>query len=379
MEEHEPRRRDNMRIPQILFLFCGLLAIGLSACDRAVDEAASSSSGANEKGIVFGLSGNSRQAILDSCDSLSATAAFGNGSTQTVRISIRRAMAFADGLFHLETLPSDSACRIEIVFFSKDGKTRYTVTMQITVTQESVKKDSVLAPVRDDSGLVLLPVADASIDEQDYNLGAETSNRLYRQGMILLDFGSLQSLKGLDIVRARLQVRGWVGSDADSLFLTAGTVDRGWSEGDGNWYYFNGRKENGYDEAYANYPGRPFPQGTKDPALASGIRWSLAQSLIASWKPVCTAGTVFPVAFESYPKFENAASLDFDVTAALRSMLDSGTAKAFAIRFAQSGAEEISTQFAIFSREFGSRYSPRLEVDLGSSKIVPAARQKTRF
>jgi len=297
-----------------------------------------------------------------------------------MRTSVWNSMAFADSLFHLEALPSDTSCRIDIVFFSKDGKTRYTVTLQITVTQQNVGKDSSLTPVGGDSALTLLPVADAPIDQENYNLGAETSNRLiYNQGLILLDFGSLESLKGLDIARARLHVQGWANSADNNLHLAAGTVNRGWSEGDGNWYYFDGHKANSYDVAYANYPGRPFPQGTEDPAVASGIRWSLAQTLIASWSPACTVSVALPVGIPGqYPKLANTASLDFDVTAALRTMLASGTPKAFAIRFAQGGTGMSSIPVSTFSREFGgSQYSPRLEVELGkaASRGVPAARQ----
>lgn len=356
-------------------LLLGCLVLSIGGCDRTASIASPTDTATalpDGKGVAFGLASTLKSEVLASCDSLSATATFGDGSTRTVRLTVQEAMAFSDKLFHLEALPADTSSRIEVVFYSKDGKTRYTVTLQISVKKETLA-DTTPKPVASSSSLVLLPIADAGIDEQGDNLGAEAGNRLaYRQGMILLDFGTFESLKGHRIVRARLHLQGWSNTADSNIALVAGTVNRGWAEGNGNWYYFDGKKANGYDLAYSNYPDRSVPSGTANPATAEGVRWSNSASLRASWSPACSSTVYLPAGGNgAYPRLANSAPIEFDVTAALTAMLSQGTAKALALRFASvSGSGLASTQICTYAREFGADFAPRLEVDLGDAAVA---------
>jgi len=367
-----------MKNARTLLLLGTALPLALAACNQttAVDPAPTNLTTTSGKGVAFGLSTTLKADVLAKCDSVTATATFGDGTTRTQRLTLAQAFAFADGLVHLENLPSDTSCRIETVFHSRDGKTRYTVTVQISVKTETVT-DSVKAPVPvvSSKSVVLLPVADAGIDEQDWNLGRDGSVRLvFKDGLALFDFGTLEALQGKRIVRARLHLNGWDNAPDSNLVFDIGTVSRGWTEGTGNWYYFDGAKANGYDQAYANYANLPLPAGTGNPALRDGIHWSAASDLISSWKGFGSAKVYLRANNSgSYPTLEGTAPVDFDVTAAVQSIVSGGTAKALALRLSGGGTGLSSTQAYFYSREFnGTQYGPQLEVELGDA-ILPCA------
>ncbi|MEN9355678.1 MAG: hypothetical protein RL318_3003 [Fibrobacterota bacterium] len=366
-----------MKNARKILLIGTVLPLALAGCNQAtaVDPAPTNLPASSDKGVAFGLSSALKAEVLANCDSVTATATFGDGTTRTMTTTLTQAMAFADGLVHLENLPADTSCRIEAVFHSKDRKTRYTVTVQISVKTESVvdSADKPL-PVVNGKSVVLVPVADAGIDEQDWNLGRDGSVRLaFKDGLALFDFGNLEALQGKRIVRARLHLNGWNNAPDSNLVFDIGTVSRGWTEGTGNWYYFDQAKANGYDQAYANHARLPLPEGTSNPALRDGIHWSAASDVLASWAGFGSAKVYLRAnSSGSYPRLEETAPVDFDVTRAVQSMVSSGNAKALALRLGGGGSGLSSVQAYFFSREFnGAGHGPRLEIELGDA--LPAS------
>lgn len=331
-------------------------------------------------GLAFRLSPRTRDSVA-ALDSAIATIRYTDGRTRSIRSSVAEVLREALGTVVLEDLPLED-CRIEIEFASRDGARRLRLTVQIhvdpsydTTATRACDDDRILVDgsVQSDGALVLKPWMDAWIGRADNggdnNNGLGSELRLWEGGsMGLLDFGDLAStLEGRSIASAELVLHGWRGpiSIGDTTLddsIQLGTIPRGWSEGNGHWYWFDGAPWNGYDLAYSDWPGFLPPDCARNPAQAHGVTWNDDGGTRAGFLPL----SVFQPSVDQgqphvYPTADQAKVVRLDVTGAIRAQISSGASLGFALRrkTSSTGPRE---SIAFYSKDHDPSVSPSLVV-----------------
>jgi len=361
-------------------------SLALAACqstsspqDAAVSPSPSGTA-AGGPGLGFRLA----PTMLDSVatyDSAVATVRYQDGEVRTVRTSVAKILQDALGTIALADLPLKD-CRVEIEFISGKGKARITVTIQIhvdptydTTATRACDDDRILVDgtVQENGDLVLKPWQDAWIGPYDNggnnNNGVGSELRLYDGGsMAVLDFGDLASiLKGRTVTKAELVLHGWkgdidVGDTTTDISVDLGTVPRGWREGNGHWYWFDGAPWNGYETAYSDWPGFLPPDCARNPSSATGIRWTAdggvraGFSKISTFVPELAVGKpyVFPTAAE-------ASVVRLDVTESVKKQVATGASLGFGLRRATTSILP-RTSVDFYSKDHAPSVSPSLVI-----------------
>lgn len=331
-------------------------------------------------GLAFRLGAATLDSVA-SLDSAVATVRYRDGEVRTVRTTVAKILQDAMGTIALANLPLKD-CRVEIAFTSADGKRRITVTIQIhvnatydTTATRACDDDRIVVDgtVQDDGDLVLKPWQDAWIgpidNDGNNNNGVGSELRLWEGGsMGVLDFGDLSSiLAGRSVAKAELVLRGWtgdisIGDTTSDLSIDLGTVPRGWSEGNGHWYWFDGAGQNGYDRAFSDWPGFLPPDCARNPASASGIRWSADGGVREGFKRIST----FVPDLQNgkpwvYPTAAEVGVVRLDVTESIKSQIVSGASLGFGLRRATiSGGPAKSVAF--YSKDHAPSVSPSLVI-----------------
>lgn len=318
-----------------------LLAVSGCAPDKGAEIASApidSSAVGTGNTIGFRISREAARQVLSECDSVAGDAVFAGGTNRRF-IFPADSVLDLDGMIRLPGIPARD-CRIELVFTDRRGTARLRLSLQVTVGASPADTGvAVVVPETPVTGapFVVLPVGDASWDPGiAYNLGAGSGlMMLDTQSLAVIDFGRIDSLlAGREILRARLLLQGWSSSQAPArIRVAAGTIPRGWQEGDGHWYWWDGVRRNGYDVAYQYWPGYRPPASTSNPTSAGGIRADRNPSLGAQWQGVDTIlweGTL--TSTPVYPARDVLSPAEFDLTPAVKSMIRDGNSQAIAIR-----------------------------------------------
>lgn len=331
-------------------------------------------------GLAFRLGASTLDSVAD-YDSAVATVRYRDGEVRTVRTTVARILQDAMGTIALANLPLKD-CRVEIVFASADGKSRITVTIQIhvdaaydTTATRACDDDRIVVDgtVLDNGDLVLKPWQDAWIGPVDNggnnNNGVGSELRLWEGGsMGVLDFGDLSTiLAGRVVAKAELVLRGWkgdidIGDATSDLSIDLGTVPRGWSEGNGHWYWFDGAGQNGYERAFSDWPGFLPPDCARNPASASGIRWNDDGGVREGFRKI---STFVPDLRDGkpwvYPTAAEVGVVRLDVTESVKSQVLSGASLGFGLRRATTSpgpAESV----AFYSKDHAPSVSPSLVI-----------------
>lgn len=362
-------------------------SLSLAACqstssspqESAVEQATSETSTAGP-GLAFRLGPATLDSVAD-LDSAVATVRYHDGEIRTVRTTVAKIRQDAMGTIALANLPLKD-CRVEIVFASADGKSRITVTIQIhvdasydTTATRACDDDRIVVDgtVLDNGDLVLKPWQDAWIGPVDNNgnnnNGVGSELRLWEGGsMGVLDFGDISSiLAGRVVAKAELVLRGWkgdidIGDATPDLSIDLGTVPRGWSEGNGHWYWFDGAGQNGYERAFSDWPGFLPPDCARNPANAGGIRWNDDGGVREGFRKI---STFVPDLQDGkpwvYPTAAEVGVVRLDVTESVQSQVASGASLGFGLRRATTSrgpAESVS----FYSKDHAPSVSPSLVI-----------------
>lgn len=339
-----------------------------------------SGEGAKGPGLAFRLGAGTLDSVAR-LDSAVATVRYRDGEIRTVRTTVANILQDALGTIALANLPLKD-CRVEIVFTSADGRSRITVTIQIhvdpsydTTATRACDDDRIVVDgtVLDNGDLVLKPWQDAWIGPVDNggnnNNGVGSELRLWEGGSLgILDFGDLAaSLAGRKVAKAELVLRGWkgdiaVGDATTDLSIDLGTVPRGWNEGNGHWYWFDGAGQNGYDLAFSDWPGFLPPDCARNPASASGIRWNDDGGVRAGFRKI---STFVPDLQDGkpwvYPKAAEAGVVRLDVTESVQSQVAAGVSLGFGLRRA-TASRGPAESLAFYSKDHAPSVSPSLVI-----------------
>ena len=337
--------------------------------------------GGGGPGLAFRLGAGTLDSV-GRLDSAVATVRYRDGEIRTVRTTVAKILQDALGTIALADLPLKD-CRVDLVFASADGRSRITLTIQIhvdpsydTTATRACDDDRIVADgtVLDNGDLVLKPWQDAWIGPVDNggnnNNGVGSELRLWEGGsMGVLDFGDLATiLSGRKVAKAELVLRGWkgdigIGDATTDLSIDLGTVPRGWTEGNGHWYWFDGAGWNGYDLAYSDWPGFLPPDCARNPARAGGIRWSDDGGVRSGFAKI---STFVPDLQDGkprvYPTAAEAGVVRLDVTESVQDQVASGVSLGFGLRRATtSGGPRESVAF--YSKDHAPSVSPSLVIE----------------
>ena len=352
----------------------------LAACQ---DKSADSSTKPTEKveadatpGVAFRLAPSSVAQIVAQSDSVEVTATYEDGTTRRIKAPLSGALDALTGAVALPDLPIRD-CALEVVFPSRDGKTRLRMTVVFEIELLDSPEDSLdggkdpvdVDPLDTATTLDLAPLQDAWVGPEDNNAGLGGDLRLWEGGsMALLDFGDLTNrLRGRTIANARLVLHGWkgeisIGGGETSLALDVGTAPRGWIEGTGNWYWFDGQGRNGFATAYSLWPSFVAPERSTNPARATGINWNTAT---AQRRGFLRDTTLVPVLVDGpdgmFPTASMSSVLEIDATTLLKRIAAADANQSIAIRRATTSRAP-KEAVAFFSKDVHPSVAPRLIV-----------------
>ncbi len=327
-------------------------------------------------GVAFRLAPTSVAQVLAQCDSVEVTATYEDGTTRRVKAALSNVLDVLTGAVALPELPIRD-CALEVVFPSRDGKTRLRMTVVFEIELLDSPEDSAdggkdpvdVDPLDTASILDLVPLQDSWVGPEDNNAGLGGDLRLWEGGsMALLDFGDLTNrLRGRVIASAHLVLHGWkgaisIGGAETSLALDVGTAPRGWIEGTGNWYWFDGKGQNSFATAYSLWPAFVAPERSTNPAQATGVNWNTA---MAQRQGFLRDSTFVPTLVDGpagkFPTADGCSVVEIDVTAVLKRIAAADANQSLAIRRAtvsRSPRESI----AFFSKDVHPSVAPRLIV-----------------
>ena len=304
------------------------LLLAFNACNRV---ASPEDAGAN--GVRFALGSTFNDSVLAVCDSIEVHGVYQDSTRQDEYLCLKE--VYKDSFVHLENFVVGKPMALQASIWTRDRSVRYiidfrevtdSVAQAIMVTRVPV---TVTQPSRTSlSTDTLAVVHDVSIDPQGYNLGYTPSARLcYGEALALFDFGELRSrLANKTVSRATLEVGAWMGllkgtDTLSSVLLDVGVIDSGWSEGTGNWYWFNQKEQNGYAAAFANFPNYQANPSSENPSFAIGLRWANSQALRQTFVAQDTVRV--KVAYNrttAIPSLAKSTLLRIDVSAAFKAM-----------------------------------------------------------
>lgn len=358
-------------------------SILLPACQDKATESSPNSVAAPQAeaapGVAFRLAPGSVEQVVSRCDSVEVTATYGDGTTRHLKVALGDVLNTLTGAVVFPDLPLRD-CALEVVFPGRDGTTRLrmTVVFELELLQDAEdsadggKDPADVEPLDTASALDLVPVQDAWVGPEGYNAGLGGDLRLWEGGSIaLLDFGDLTNrLRGRSIRSARLVLHGWkgripVGGSETSLALDLGTTARGWIEGTGNWYWFDGRGQNDFANAYSLWPSFVAPERSTNPAQATGIDWNTA---IAQREGFRRDTTFVPILVDGpYGKFPTAdmsSVVILDATSLLERLASGDANRTIAIRRASASANPAES-IGFFSKDVHPSVTPHLVIEFG--------------
>lgn len=305
------------------------LLLAFNACNRVA-----SPEDASADGVRFALGSTFNDSVLASCDSIEVHGIYKDSTRQDEYLCLKD--VYQDSFVHLEDFVVGKPMTLQASIWARDRSVRYiidfsevtdSIAQAIMVTRVPV---TVTQPTRPSgSSLDTLPVLhDVSIDPQGFNLGYTPSARLcYGEALVLFDFGELKNrLANKTVTRATLEVGAWMGllkgpDTLSSVLLDVGVIDSSWSEGTGNWYWFDAKGQNGYAAAFANFPNYQPNPASENPSFASGLRWANSQALRRTFVAQDTVRV--KVAYNrtlAIPTLAKSTLLHLDVSAAFMAM-----------------------------------------------------------
>ncbi|MCB9497269.1 MAG: hypothetical protein H6686_10340 [Fibrobacteria bacterium] len=357
---------------RLTYALAALLALGCQ--DRAPVPAqpeSSADSGPNtpeKAGLAFRLS-NSSLELMNPGDSVVARLDYLDGTSREVRSTVGGMMADAMDRMRVDGVPKNS-CRIEVRVVRDNGQT-VRVVVQIGVEDGAEVEDRVLIDptVVETGDLVLKPWKDAWIGPENTNSGLGSELRLWEGGSLgLLDFGDLvQAVGARKVARAELVLHGWkgvigIGDSTTDLSLELGTIPRDWEEGKGDWYWFDGRGQNRFENAYALWPEFLPPVNAVNPSVPFGVRWAEAANLREGFVPVVRFTPELPDGpLGKFPRASETAEVRLDATSIVHDILARRQNVGLALRRATSslGPRE---SIAFYSKDHAPSVSPSLVI-----------------
>lgn len=322
-------------------------------------------------------SGQLRQELSGPCENSHATVRYADGRVRSLLVCASEFLADPRAGLASARLPMED-CRVELdLDGGRDGPVRHVVReIRMDSPNGSPSSPDLDAsepggtPTVDGNGIVAItPRQDAWIGPEDNNSGLGSELRLYEGGsMAVLDFGNLrQVLHGRMVERAELVLHGWKGDipggePGIDERIDLGTVPLGWSEGFGDWYFFDGSPENGFERAYSLWPGFKPPHRAANPAFAPGIRWSDDGGVRTDFRAIRTFVPDLDEGIPyAYPTAEQARVVRLDVTESVRELIASGASRGFALRRAtKSPGPRQSIDF--YSKDHAPSVSPALRI-----------------
>ena len=151
-----------------------------------------------------------------------------------------------------------------------------------------------------------------------YNLGLNNDiSMMESTSVALIAFDGIKSaLAGKTIKKAEVILHGWTDASPNLNYkLYVYSAPNDWTEGTGNWFYFDGAKQNTYDAEYQMYPQYTPLSNTTNPAVVSGINWNNSATFRAALQLRDSAQGVVPQSGPGYiPLLQNTAEIFVDVT-----------------------------------------------------------------
>jgi hypothetical protein len=167
-------------------------------------------------------------------------------------------------------------------------------------------------------------LADVFVTREGYNVGLGSDIKfcdIYTGGYMLFKF-NIDELPSWDY-EAYLRLFAMMPMHVDYKFeIEIFKSTHPWEEGRGHWYWYDGRKSNGYDRAYMFYPDYTPPKNTQNPAYAEGIRWDRAGDFLSNLTSIRNDSMrvrYYNGVFRTYPLFQRCAYVNIDVTDAVQS------------------------------------------------------------